>query len=442
MFDQYGRSPDPKHIKAIMDLAEPRDLKALRHILGLANFNREYIPHYMEVTRPLQDLNKADMDVGAAWQDEVHGRSFRALQYALSSAPCLMTIDASKPFCLHVDTSKERGIGAVLCQKDFKGDWRPVSYYSVRLRGRENEWSASELEAMGLVYAIRHWSTYLKVQKFTAVVDHSALVWLVNRPAKTANGRILHWISDLLEYHFDIIHRAGNLHIDADAISRLFRQQDMPAQQRDGTDQEPLIEGPFTEDDARVLSNKVKYLGEFVSIVHDLITVKRSQVSTPSMRAMLGLLLKVAEAEGGEKHQMAELARDTFKRMFPMEELYEDVAIASVRKGSNATQATMTFPEGSLEGKDLGRSAWDAASIPNIVLPQDMVDANSNVLGGGDGYDPFGDMNSEGVWEGGEDTDEEEAWPWGDSDAEDDDEGDNKNEGDDHRGQGKQGGDS
>jgi hypothetical protein len=74
------------------------------------------------------------------------------------------------------------------------------------------------------------------VQKFTARVDHHALIWLVTRPAKTANGRILHWNYVLQEFHFDVIHRARVEHLDADAISRLLHFSDLPDLYSDATD--------------------------------------------------------------------------------------------------------------------------------------------------------------------------------------------------------------
>ena len=113
-----------------------------------------------------------------------------------------------------------RGLGSVLLQQNIEGKWRPVAYHSTRLTEAERAHSATELEAMALVYTIRHWSPNLRTQKFTAIVDHHALVWLVTRPARTSNGKILHWIADLMEYHFDIVHRAGKQHVDADAVSR------------------------------------------------------------------------------------------------------------------------------------------------------------------------------------------------------------------------------
>ena len=254
IFSEFGYTPDPTHIKAIMDMAPPTDQTGVKSFLGLLNFNRNYIPKFAEITGPLNDLLMKNTegeptDVAKIWRDDYEGEHFRMCKAALTSAPCLLTIDSSKPFTLHVDSCKNgRGPGAVLLQQNEQGDWRPVSYFSCRLRKGEQAWSATELEAMGLVYAIRHWSPYLKIQKFTAIVDHHALIWLVTRPAKTANGRILHWISDLQEYYFDIIHRAGTLHLDADAISRLLHFSDIPHRYEDASDQVAPVNGPVTQE--------------------------------------------------------------------------------------------------------------------------------------------------------------------------------------------------
>ena len=68
-------------------------------------------------------------------------------------------------------------------------------------------------------------------------------------PPKTANGRILHWISDLTEYHFDIIHRSGKAHLDADAVSRLLCYSDLPQRYPDASDLVDPISGPVTHKD-------------------------------------------------------------------------------------------------------------------------------------------------------------------------------------------------
>jgi len=61
---------------------------------------------------------------------------------------------------------------------------------------------------------------------FDVYVDHQALVYLVTAPATTANRRIMTYILDLQGFTFNVIFTKGSAHLDADALSRLFRFTD------------------------------------------------------------------------------------------------------------------------------------------------------------------------------------------------------------------------
>ena len=54
--------------------------------------------------------------------------------------------------------------------------------------------------------------------------DHSALQWLrtFNEPV----GQVARWLEQIAEYDFEIVHRPGKQHADADAISRYPLQVD------------------------------------------------------------------------------------------------------------------------------------------------------------------------------------------------------------------------
>jgi RNase H-like domain found in reverse transcriptase len=214
------------------------------------NFNREYLPNAKEYLAVFEDLLKLGTDVAEEWS-KMHDQAFDALKLALTSAPCRLAIDTTKPFVLHVDASRTgRGLGAVLLQQNERKHWRPVAYYSYKLKEGERTRCATELEAMALVYAIRHWSRYLRVQEFTAIVDHHALLHLVTQPAKTSNVRLLNWISDLHNYRFNIRYRKGTKHMDADAISRLLRYQDLDLHNAFTYDEnEDEHHGPATTED-------------------------------------------------------------------------------------------------------------------------------------------------------------------------------------------------
>ena len=55
---------------------------------------------------------------------------------------------------------------------------------------------------------------------FQIVTDHNVLRWLHSMEPK---GRLACWILDLQEFNFTVVHRAGRLHTNADALSRLVQ---------------------------------------------------------------------------------------------------------------------------------------------------------------------------------------------------------------------------
>eukprot|EP00794_Sanderia_malayensis_P002386 gene2386-biopygen1273 len=109
-------------------------------------------------------------------------------------------------------------LGAVLTQIDHSGNERAISYASRPLTDREKHYSATEKEALAVIFAVDHFRVYLLGRDFTLVTDHSALRWLHSMEPK---GRLARWVMQLQEFRFDIKHRAGTANGNADALSRL-----------------------------------------------------------------------------------------------------------------------------------------------------------------------------------------------------------------------------
>ena len=135
----------------------------------------------------------------------------------MCQAPILASPNFHKKFLLQTDAS-DLGLGAVLTQYDSFGNKHPISYASRPLMPREKAYSATEKEALAVVFAADHVHIYLLGCEFTLVTDHSALRWLHSVEPK---GRIARGVIQLQEHSFDIKHRAGVAHGNADALSRL-----------------------------------------------------------------------------------------------------------------------------------------------------------------------------------------------------------------------------
>ena len=95
---------------------------------------------------------------------------------------------------------------------------RPLGYYSKHLLPAETNHAATELECLAVFKAIDHFAVHLVGCHFTVVTDHRALASLLT--STKLNGKLKRWALALQTYHFDIIHRSGSGHQNADGISR------------------------------------------------------------------------------------------------------------------------------------------------------------------------------------------------------------------------------
>ena len=224
-----GKIPDPELVRAVNDWSIPIDQGEVRSLVGLVVYVKSYIKDMSHIMEPLLELMKKGVNVAAEW-GERHTEALKALKKALTCSPVLRPIDVSKKFRIHVDACRRgRGMGAVLLQQhpDDDDKWHPVAFWSLKLTNAEREYSATDLECKAMHDTIQHWSPYLRNGiPFEVVTDHYALVYLVTKPVKDSNGRLMRYIMNLQQYPFSTIHRRGKDHLDADAMSRLFRYDD------------------------------------------------------------------------------------------------------------------------------------------------------------------------------------------------------------------------
>ena len=263
-----GRAPNPEKIQAIIDLAPPTTPKGIRELVGMSQYNAEYIHGLSSILAPLNDIMHDDCDVKTQWNDSTHGEAFRILKTRFMNAPLLAMPEVFKEFRIFVDTctTHGRGIGAILTQWHGEGEldpmsldvsgkgWRPVAYWSKLLNKSQRKYSATEAEAKGLHDSILHWAPYLKIGQFSVVVDHKALEYIFNSPNITANRRILHYALDLQGFNYKVLYKDGKSHLNADGLSRLYRYED----KLDDEQEENITYDTVTADDVRILSEKME----------------------------------------------------------------------------------------------------------------------------------------------------------------------------------------
>lgn len=210
------RRPSEMKVAAIRDFPQPRTKTDIRAFLGIAGYYRKYIPRYSDIASTLTDALRKTEPQMVDW-DEEKEKAFRVLKAALSSQPLLSSPDYSRPFIVQCDAS-DRGMGAVLSQRDEGDQEHPVLYVSRKLTLREQVYSASEKECACLVWAVQKLACYIAGSKFIVEVDHCPLTWLQTMSSK--NGRLLRWSLVLQQYTFEIRYKKGVLHGNADGLSR------------------------------------------------------------------------------------------------------------------------------------------------------------------------------------------------------------------------------
>ena len=148
-------------------------------------------------------------------------RAFEKLKHRLTSSPVLTYPDFSPgagAFVLDTDASQRLGIGAVLSQVQSDGTKRVVAYGSRSLNEHERNYCATRLEMLALVTYVDHFRLYLAGCKFLLRTDHHSLKWLMSFPEP--EGQIKRWLERLQEYDFEVEHRPGKSHCNADAMSQ------------------------------------------------------------------------------------------------------------------------------------------------------------------------------------------------------------------------------
>lgn len=110
------RTLSKERVHAILQIPSPETKKQVREFLGTVGYCRLWILSFTEITHPLYDSLKGEIQKPLDWTDKCE-QAFQQLKEALTEAPALGLPDVTKPFILFID--ELRGITKGVLTQDI-----------------------------------------------------------------------------------------------------------------------------------------------------------------------------------------------------------------------------------------------------------------------------------------------------------------------------------
>ncbi len=147
----------------------------LKRFLGTMSYYRRFILNFSKIASYLYRLSESESKFKL---DHQANEIFEKLKDSLVKAPVLINPDFSKPFVLETDAS-DFALGSVN---------KPIAFASRHLTKTERNYSTSEKELLAIVWAMRHFNSYIYNRDVIVLTDHKPLADL--KKLKEPNGRL------------------------------------------------------------------------------------------------------------------------------------------------------------------------------------------------------------------------------------------------------------
>ena len=175
-------SPLLKHTEGVMKLPFPKSKQEMKHLLGIANFIRDFTPNFAAIAAPLHDCVKAGFDFSSISPELLD--ALDKLKEALANRQELCAINYDLPIVLRTDAS-EKAIGFELVNIAPDKSDIPILFGSHKLTEVARNWPTIEQEGFAIFWAIAICCRDLLIDhEFLVETDHRNLQFIncsVNR---------------------------------------------------------------------------------------------------------------------------------------------------------------------------------------------------------------------------------------------------------------------
>jgi RNase H-like domain found in reverse transcriptase/Reverse transcriptase (RNA-dependent DNA polymerase) len=206
---------DPVKVKGITDWPTPTTVKEVHSFLGFCNFYHAFIPHFSNITRPLNNLTCKNRQW--TWLDKEQ-RAFDQLKQVCTESPVLRALDWTKHFILETDASSF-ALGAVIAQ-DFSDGVHPIAFHSRTLLDAERNYDTHDKELATIIFGFKCGRPFFLGAKHAVEVrtDHKNLQYSCELQKVT--GQQARWLTFLQDFNYTLAHIPRHQNTVADLLSR------------------------------------------------------------------------------------------------------------------------------------------------------------------------------------------------------------------------------
>lgn len=160
----------------------------------------------------------------------------------------------------------------------------------------ERNYCVTRRELLAVVDSVKSFRHYLYGRRFLIRTDHVSLKWLMS--FRDLEGQLARWLERLQQYDFEIQHRKGEVHKNADGLSRRLCE----------------VEGCqyCAKVERRGAENQEKYFSSIVLYSDTLKEWQKDQREDPS----IALFYRAKEAEVPRPPRSEEISGDTSLRVY------------------------------------------------------------------------------------------------------------------------------
>jgi len=166
-----------KNEDALKHAKFPTTKTQLKSFLGMYNVYRRFVKDFAKRAKPPNVLTRAEIPPDLRHPTDVAIAAFKDLHNALLCPPVLALPKANRKLVVDADACADQ-VGCTLLQEEPGELLHPVGYWSRGLTAAEQNYSKTERECLGVVWAVLKLRRFLDGQRFLIRTDHQALSWI------------------------------------------------------------------------------------------------------------------------------------------------------------------------------------------------------------------------------------------------------------------------